>query len=65
VEREGSAIEGDVRVDGAKSDIKVESPGLHGHEFSAEDFSEPESVREITVIVVVTASSSSSVITGP
>jgi len=45
----GSAIEVDVGVGGAKSEIKVES--RRGHEWSAKDFS--ESVREITVITIV------------
>jgi len=44
-----SAIEVDVGVGGAKSEIKVES--RCGHEWSAEDFS--ESVREITVVGIV------------
>jgi len=43
------AIEADVGVDGAKSEIKVER--RRGHELSAEDFA--KSVIEITVVGIV------------
>ena len=46
---QGSTIEVDVGVGGAKSVIKVKS--RRGHEWSAKDFS--ESVREITVVGIV------------
>jgi len=45
----GSAIEVDVGVGGAKSEIKVEN--RRGHESSAEDFS--KNVRAITVVGIV------------